>query len=114
MFIQSFQLIYTSPLHAAPPDPPKSIKFSGINSTAIKIEWIKGFDGNSVITWFILKYQRRIDSKWRELRLPGDWTEVIVNNIESEKKYSFMIKAENEIGAGNFSETKYRIFVGGG
>ena len=88
--------------------------FSGINSTAVKIRWIKGFDGNSVITWFVLKYQRRIDTKWRELRLPGDRTEVVVNNIESERKYSFMMKAINEIEVGNFSETKYMIFHQGG
>lgn len=97
-----------------PPDPPKSIRFIGINSTAVKISWLNGFDGNSIITGFLLKYQRHIDSEWKELRLPGDLTEFMMNNVESERKYSFMMKASNEIGDGNFSEARNIKFVGDG
>ena len=61
-----------------------------------------------------MKYQRHIDSEWKELRLPGDLTEFMMNNVESERKYSFMMKASNEIGDGNFSEARNIKFVGDG
>jgi hypothetical protein len=101
-------------LHLVPPDPPKTIGFVGINSTAVKIAWINGFTGHSIITGFILKYQKRVDSKWTILRLPGYSTDFILNNVESGRNYCFMMKAINEIGAGNFSEKKYMKFSKGG
>jgi hypothetical protein len=38
----------------------------------------------------------------------------MMNNVESERKYSFMMKASNEIGDGNFSEARNIKFVGDG
>ena len=95
-----------------PPDPPKTIMFTGINSTAVKITWIDGFDGNAMITNHILKY--RFETKWIELRLPSFSTNFTMNNVKSGKIYSFMMKASNEIGTGNFSDTKYMRFYEGG
>lgn len=97
----------------APPDPPKNIEFFGINSTAVRILWSNGFNGNSIITGFLLKYQKRIDPKWKEIRL-GYSTEFIMNNVESGKSYEFKIRARNDIGSGNFTKPKVMIFLEGG
>ncbi|XP_028412686.1 Down syndrome cell adhesion molecule-like protein 1 homolog isoform X2 [Dendronephthya gigantea] len=96
----------------APPDPPQNIEFFGINSTAVKILWSNGFNGNSIITGFLLKYQRRIDLKWKAERL-GYSNEFIMNNVDSGKSYEFKIRARNDIGPGNFTKPKVMIFVEG-
>jgi hypothetical protein len=103
---------YLNLFHLVPPDPPKNIVFEGVNSTEVKIAWNKGFNGNSMITGYILKYS--FDTKSKELRLPGSQNYYIINNVESNKKYSFVMKAINDIGSGNFSKEEHMRFMEGG
>lgn len=87
----------------APPDPPKSIRFSGVSRTSVKLTWINGFKWNADLTNIILNYKQKEIPNWVNISIHHNVTECVVKNIKSARSYFFRMKAVNEIGEGNFS-----------
>ena len=83
------------------------------------VTWTLAFSGGLAVQFFEINFKRVNDTQWQDensLRvdssttnssfgIPPDFRSWIVNRLEAEEYYLFRVRAKNELGYGNFTES---------
>ena len=87
---------------AAPPQQPM-LKLTATTCSSVQVSWRTGSNGGSKIQGFDV-YHKREHSEWRKTQVGASNRSYVANALRCGSRYSFYVRAVNQIGEGIASE----------
>ncbi|GAB6018704.1 hypothetical protein CHUAL_000380 [Chamberlinius hualienensis] len=88
------------------PGKPEAPELSQISDTEVLLTWhYPKVDGNSLVTCYCLECKETDEPVWKEVRSNIDHQFFVVRNLTPSKRYSFRLRAQNQFGWGDYSNS---------